>query len=72
MCKISTKKRKQIEECFDWMKDTGLMRILRPRDQKLVNQPAIPVYNSYKMKQLLACHTRNLHKDGKAGNLPIF
>lgn len=54
---ISIKKRKQIEECFGWMKDIGLMRKLRHRGKKLVNQLFLftaAAYNLVRMRRLLA------------------
>jgi len=54
---ISIMKRKQIEECFGWMKDIGLMRKLRHRGKKLVNQLFLftaAAYNLVRMKRLLA------------------
>ena len=54
---ISIKKRKQIEECFGWMKDIGLMRKLRHRGKLLVNQLFLftaAAYNLVRMRRLLA------------------
>lgn len=54
---VSIRKRKQIEECFGWMKDIGLMRKLRHRGKKLVNQLFLftaAAYNLVRMKRLLA------------------
>lgn len=54
---ISIRKRKQIEECFGWMKDIGLMRKLRHRGQSLVNQLFLftaAAYNLVRMRRLLA------------------
>lgn len=54
---ISINKRKRIEECFGWMKDIGLMRKLRHRGQKLVNQLFLftaAAYNLVRMRRLLA------------------
>lgn len=54
---ISIGKRKQIEECFGWMKDIGLMRKLRHRREKLVNQLFLftaATYNLVRMRRLLA------------------
>lgn len=54
---ISIGKRKQIEECFGWMKDIGLMRKLRHRGEKLVNQLFLftaAAYNLVRMRRLLA------------------
>ena len=54
---ISIRKRKQIEECFGWMKDIGLMGKLRHRGQSLVNQLFLftaAAYNLVRMRRLLA------------------
>ena len=54
---VSIRKRKQIEECFGWMKDIGLMRKLRHRGKKLVNQLFLftaAAYNLVRMRRLLA------------------
>ncbi len=54
---VSMRKRKQIEECFGWMKDIGLMRKLRHRGKKLVNQLFLftaAAYNLVRMRRLLA------------------
>ena len=54
---ISIKKRKQIAECFGWMKDIGLMRKLRHRGKKLVNQLFLftaAAYNLARIRRLLA------------------
>lgn len=54
---VSIKKRKQIEECFGWMKDIGLMRKLRHRGKKLVNQLFLftaSAYNLVRMRRLMA------------------
>ena len=54
---ISIKKCKQIEECFGWMKDIGLMHKLRHRGKKLVNQLFLftaAAYNLVRMRRLLA------------------
>ena len=54
---LSMRKRKQIEECFGWMKDIGLMRKLRHRGKKLVNQLFLftaTAYNLVRMRRLLA------------------
>ena len=54
---ISIRKRKQIEECFGWMKDIGLMRKFRHRGQSLVNQLFLftaAAYNLVRMRRLLA------------------
>jgi hypothetical protein len=57
-CRVySIRKRKQIEECFGWMKDIGLMRKLRHRGQSLVNQLFLftaAAYNLVRMRRLLA------------------
>jgi hypothetical protein len=54
---LSMRKRKQIEECFGWMKNIGLMRKLRHRGKKLVNQLFLftaAAYNLVRMRRLLA------------------
>lgn len=54
---VSMDKRKRIEECNGWMKDTGLMRKLRHRGLKLVNQMFLfsaAAYNLVRMRRLLA------------------
>lgn len=54
---VSLRKRKQIEECFGWMKEIGLMRKLRHRGQDLVNQIFLftaATYNLVRMRRLLA------------------
>ena len=54
---VSLQKRKQIEECFGWMKDIGLMRKLRHRGERLVNQLFLftaAAYNLVRMRRLLA------------------
>ena len=54
---VSMRKRKQIEECFGWMKNIGLMRKLRHRGKKLVNQLFLftaAAYNLVRMRRLLA------------------
>ena len=54
--KISQSKRKQIEECFGWMKDIGLMRKLRHRGQAKVSwifRFTAAAYNITRMKSLL-------------------
>lgn len=54
---VSIRKRKQIEECFGWMKDIGLMRKLRHRGKELVNQLFLftaTAYNLVRMRRLLA------------------
>ena len=54
---ISIQLRKCIEECNGWMKDVGLMRKLRHRGLKLVNQLYLfsaTAYNLVRMRRLLA------------------
>ena len=54
---VSMEKRKRIEECNGWMKDTGLMRKLRHRGLELVNQMYLfsaATYNLVRMRRLLA------------------
>lgn len=54
---VSMEKRKRIEECNGWMKDTGLMRKLRHRGLELVNQMYLfsaAAYNLVRMRRLLA------------------
>lgn len=55
--RISQTKRKQIEECFGWMKDIGLMRKLRHCGQAKVSwifRFTAAAYNITRMKQLMA------------------
>jgi len=54
---ISQTKRKQIEECFGWMKDIGLMRKLRHRGRAKVSwifRFTAAAYNITRMKQMMA------------------
>ncbi len=52
---VSLSKRKQIEECFVWMKEIGVMRKLRHRGRDLVNQLfTAATYNLVRMRRLLA------------------
>lgn len=54
---VSQRKRKQIEECFGWMKDFGLLRKLRHRGLDLVDwlfQFTAVAYNLSRMKRLMA------------------
>lgn len=55
--RISQIKRKQIEECFGWMKDIGLMRKLRHRGRARISwifRFTAAAYNITRLKRLLA------------------
>lgn len=52
---ISQRRRKIIEQCFGWMKTTGLMRKARHRGKRLVRQIFIftaAIYNVIRIRKL--------------------
>jgi len=57
---ISQKKRKRIEECFDWLKDIALLRKLKHRGILKVGwifTLAAAVYNLVRMRRLIPIQT---------------